>query len=94
MPDAMNEFMATAHSHMRRDIQLGGAGGKWVCECEACREIRSLVGMEKMLRIRPLVREIEETEERLEGLANGFEKQRLQEQYLKLQDKLADEMAK
>jgi hypothetical protein len=91
MTDAMSRFKATANSHIRRDIQ---AGGKWVCECEACHGIRSLVGLEKMLGVRPLVRELEATADRLQGLPDGPEKRCLLEHYLKLHDTLADEMAK
>ena len=91
MTDAMSQFKATANSHMRRDIQ---AGGKWVCECEACHGIRSLVGLEKMLGVRPLVRELEAMADRLQGVPDGPEKRSLLEQYLKLHDNLADEMAK
>jgi hypothetical protein len=79
---------------MRRDLE---AGTQWICECEACRGIRSLVGMEKMLDVRPLIREIQETEDRLKALpegASGSEKRRLQDRYLKLYDRLAEEMAK
>lgn len=91
MTDAMNEFKTTADAHMRRDIE---SGGKWVCQCEACNAIRSLIGVDKMLGIRPLVREIEDTETQLDGMAEGPEKRRLQEHYLNLYDRLANEMAK
>jgi hypothetical protein len=91
MSAAMNELKQTANSHMRRDIQ---AGGKWVCTCEACHEIRSLIGIDKTLVIRPLVREIEKTEDRLNDLPDGPEKSRLQARYLQLHDQLADELAK
>lgn len=91
MTDAMNEFKVTANAHMQRDIE---AGGKWICQCEACRAIRSLEGVDKMLGIRPLVREIEDTETQLNGLPDGPEKRRLQEHHMKLYDRLANEMAK
>jgi hypothetical protein len=91
MTDTMSQFKVTANSHMRRDIQ---AGGKWVCMCEACQGIRSLVGLEKMLGVRPLVRELEATADRLQTLPDGPEKRSLLEHYLKLHDNLADEMAK
>jgi hypothetical protein len=76
---------------MRRDLE---AGGKWVCTCDARHEIHSLIGLEKMLDVWPLVREIRETEDRLHELADGPERHKLQQQYVKLSDKLADMMAK
>jgi hypothetical protein len=76
---------------MRRDLE---AGGKWVCTCDPCHEIRSLIGLEKMLDVWPLVREIRETEDRLHELADGPERHKLQQRYVKLSDKLADMMAK
>jgi len=91
MSTAMSEFNATASSHMRRDLE---SGGKWTCTCEACHAIRSLVGMEKTLGIRPLVREIEKTEERMKDLPDGPEKIGLKARYLQLHDQLAEELAK
>jgi hypothetical protein len=80
MWNAMNEFKQSACAHMRRDLE---GGGKWVCNCEACNEIRSLVGMEKMIGIRPLVREIEKTEDRLRALPDGPQKFSLRDRYLR-----------
>ena len=91
MAGQMSEFKATANAHMRRDIQ---AGGKWVCQCTACHEIRSLVGMDKMLGVWHLVRELRDIEGQLGGQPDGPEKQRLLESYFNLYDRLADEMAK
>jgi hypothetical protein len=91
MADNMSQISATANAHMRRDIE---AGGKWTCQCEACRELRSLIGMERVLEVRPLVREIEQTEKRLKPLPDGLERQSLLEHYLKLHDRLAEVMAK
>jgi hypothetical protein len=91
MAHQMSQFKATADAHMRRDLE---AGGKWVCGCEPCQQIRSLIGMEKALDVRPLVREIRELEERLQGSLEDSEKRRLLQQYLKLYDKLAAVMAK
>jgi hypothetical protein len=91
MTNQMSQFKETANAHMRRDME---AGWKWVCQCEACKQIRSLVGMEKTLEVRQRVREIEEIEERLEELPDGPTKQNLRERYLQLYDQLADEMAK
>jgi hypothetical protein len=87
----MGQFKATANAHMRCDLE---AGGKWVCQCEACKEIRSLVGMEKTLEVRHLVREVTEIESRLDGLADGPGKQTLMDRLLRFYDRLADEMAK
>lgn len=86
----MTEAKATASAHMRRDLE---AGGKWTCPCEACASFRSLVGVEKVLDVRPLVRAIEQTEAQLDGLPPGPERQHLLEQYLGLYDKLAAVMA-
>jgi hypothetical protein len=86
----MKDIKATASEHMRRDL---GAGGKWMCRCEACANFRSLVGVEKVLDVRPLVRAIEQTEADLDGLPPGPERQRLLEQYLELYDKLAEVVA-
>jgi hypothetical protein len=86
----MKEVKATASAHMRRDLE---AGGKWTCQCEACANFRSLVGVEKVLEVRPLVRAIEQTEADLDGLPPGPQRQRLLEQYLLLYDKLAELMA-
>jgi hypothetical protein len=85
------EIRATANEHMRRDL---GTGGKWICTCDACREIRSLTSLEKMLDVWPLVREIRQVEDRLDGLRGGPERQGLLEQYFKLYDKLANVVAK
>jgi hypothetical protein len=91
MANEMSQFKATADAHMQRDL---AAVGKWVCTCEACNGIRSLEGIDKMFVVRPLVRQIEETEDRLEQMPEGKEKQGLVELYHNLQDKLADEMSK
>ncbi len=91
MAHEMSQFRATANTHMRRDME---AGGKWVCGCEACREIRSLMGMEKALDVWPLVREIREIEDQLHGLLDGPEKRRLLERYFKLHDELAEVLVK
>jgi hypothetical protein len=87
----MGQFKATANAHMRRDMETEW---KWICQCEACKQIRSLIGMEKTLEVRQRVRELEEIEEHLGGLADGPVKQNLREHYLQLYDQLADEMAK
>ena len=89
-PD-LTDYKATANAHMRRDLQQSG---KWQCECEACHEIRSLVGMEKMFNIWPLVREIETISGRLEDMPEGPEHDRLLEHSLVLYDRLAEAMAK
>jgi hypothetical protein len=91
MADQMGQFKATADAHLRRDLE---AQGKWTCDCEACRAIRSLEGVDKVVAVRPLVREILKTEDRIEELPDGAEKQGLVELYHNLHDKLADEMSK
>ncbi len=91
MANQMTEFKAAAQAHMRDAFE---AGGKWVCGCEACRQIRSLTGMDKTLELRPLVREIEDIENRLQGSQDGPEQRVLLERYLKLYDELADVMVR
>ena len=90
MSNAMTEIQATANAHIRRDLE---AGPKWACECEACAQVRSLVGVEKVLDVRPLVRDIERLGAQLEALPPGPERQRLLEQCLGLHDQLAEVMA-
>jgi hypothetical protein len=91
MPTEMSQMKATANEHLRRDTRTGG---KWLCTCEACTEIRSLMGMDKMLDVRPLVREIQNIGDRLDKTPDGAERQSLLEQYLDLHDKLAEVVAK
>jgi hypothetical protein len=91
MPTAMSQIKRTANAHMKRDME---AGRKWVCQCEDCRELRSLIGVDKLLDVRPLVRELDEIEEQMRDLPDGPEMDELLEQYLALHDKLADVMAK
>jgi hypothetical protein len=86
----MTEFKTTATEHMRRDLE---AGSKWVCECDACGQIRSLIGVEKMLGVRPLVREIETLGNQLDELPAGPERQLVLERYLGLHDRLAEVVA-
>ena len=88
MPNEMSRFKATADAHMRRDLE---SGGEWICTCEACSGIRSLEGVDKVLSVRPLVREIVETEDQLEQMPEGQEKQGVVELYHNLHDKLAAE---
>ena len=90
MPTEMSQLKRTANSHMRRDL----AAGKWTCDCEACREMRSLTGMEKMLEVWPLVREIEDLEADLDRMAEGSQRETALERYLSLYDQLADKMAR
>ncbi len=91
MGTQMSEFRETANAHMRRDME---AGGKWTCACQACAEIRSLVGMDKVLEVRQLVRQVKGLEEQLEQLPDGPERRILLERYLALHDQLAGEVAK
>jgi hypothetical protein len=91
MQTAMGQMRVVANAHMKNDME---AGRKWVCACEACREMRSLIGMDKLLDVRPLVREIAQVEDQLRELPNGPEMDELLEHYLALHDKLADVMTK
>jgi hypothetical protein len=91
MNDTMADFKQTAQEHMWRDTR---AGRKWLCTCEACREMRALTGMDKLMGIWPLVRALQQTEDQLENLPDGPEKQAVQAQHDKLYDQLAAEMAR
>jgi hypothetical protein len=91
MAHEMSQLRATANEHLRRDTE---AGGKWLCTCQACQQIRSLVGMEKTLEVRPLVREIQEIEEQLTRLQDGPDRRSVLNRYFKLYDQLAEVMAK
>jgi hypothetical protein len=87
----MSEMRATANAHIRRDME---AGRKWVCQCPDCHEIRSLIGVEKTLDVRPLVRKILRIEEQLKDLPDGPDTQALLDEYLKAYDELAEVMAR
>jgi hypothetical protein len=87
----MKQMQETANLHMRRDIE---SVRRWVCECDDCQQIRSLIGMQKTLEVRPLVRRIEEVETALETLPDGPESEQLLQLSLKLHDELAAVMAK
>jgi hypothetical protein len=91
VPHNMNEMRATANDHLRRDME---AGRKWVCECQDCREIRALIGVEKTLDVRPLVRKILRLEEQLEQMPDGPDMQVVLDEYLKAYDELAEVMAR
>lgn len=91
MATEMTQIKTTANTHIRRDLALTR---KWICECSPCREMRSLVGMNKVLDVHPLVREIGQIEEQLRDLPEGPEMRDLVEQYLALHDQLAEVMAK
>ena len=91
MTTESTDLKATAQSHMRRDLEQGG---KWRCQCNACREIRALTGVDKMFQVWPLVREIQLIGERLEVLPDGTERKLLLERSLSLYDQLAEAMAK
>src|SRR4051794_36777542 len=88
--NAEMEIRATAHAHMRRDQD---ARPKGACDCEACVQLRSLVGVERVLDVRPLVRDIERLGAQLEALPPGPERQRVLRQYLGLHDRLATVVA-
>jgi hypothetical protein len=87
----MGQFKATANAHMQRDLK---AGPKWVCTCEACHAVRSLVGMDKSFAVRQLVRRILDIEERLYQAPSASAKKTLLDRYLRLYDQLAEEMGK
>lgn len=91
MADAMTQFKLTADEHMARDI---GTSGTWTCDCEPCRNIRSLIGLDKVLAIRPLIRELNDLKERIARLPECVERGQLVERSMRLQDRLAAEMAK
>jgi hypothetical protein len=91
MASQMSQFRETANAHMRQEMNTGG---KWLCDCEACHEIRSLIGMEKTLDVRPMVREIRDIENQLNETMDGSQRNALLERYFKLYDKLAEVMAK
>jgi hypothetical protein len=90
-PNEMVRMKATVRDHVQRDLQ---SGGLWSCKCNDCEQIRSLIGVEKMLEVRPLVREVERIEEHLARLQEGAERLELTKRYLALHDRLADAMAK
>ena len=91
MENQMRDFRATADAHMRRDME---AQRKWLCTCEACQAIRSLMGMEKAFSVRDLVRQVLEVETQLEAELDGGRKQHLLDHYWQLYDKLGEEMSK
>lgn len=91
MPLTNKEIKETSQAHMRRDLD---SGGEWVCDCEACLGSRSLTGIEKVLDIRPLIREIEEVEDRLHALSPGPEREVARQRYETLHDALAEVMAR
>jgi hypothetical protein len=90
MDHEMSKIKATANAHMRRDM---AASGKWACGCEACTEMRSLTGMDKVMEVRPLVREIQQIEDQVQGMPEGPAREALLEQCYALHDKLAEIMA-
>lgn len=91
MAQGMSQVKATAYAHMNRDMK---AGGTWACACEACESHRALVGMDKVLAIWPLVRDIEAVGRQLDGLPDGPEQRVLQERYHQLYETLATTVAR
>jgi hypothetical protein len=87
----MAHMRATANAHIKRDME---AGRKWVCQCPDCHEVRSLIGVDKTLEVRPLVRKILRLEEQLETMPDGPDMQAVLDEYLKAYDELAEVMAK
>ena len=90
MAQQMVKFKATANAHMRRDLS---AAGKWLCPCESCHAIRSLVGLEKLFEVWPLVRQLRDLEQQFSGRPGDPEKQSLLDHYALLYDRLAQKMA-
>jgi hypothetical protein len=86
----MGRMKATVHDHVQRDLE---SVGTWSCMCADCGRMRSLIGVEKMVEVRPLVREIAQIEEQLAGMPEGAERRARTERYLALHDRLADVMA-
>jgi hypothetical protein len=91
MADETNSFKEIAQAHLHRDLE---ATNRWTCECEACHHMRSLVGMEKMLEIWPLVKQVREVQDQIEHTPAGAEKEGVVELYHNLSDRLADKMGK
>jgi hypothetical protein len=91
MAHEMSQIKATAYAHIERDQE---SGGKWVCICDACQSLRSLVGMDKVLAVRPLVRDIEAVSRQLDELPEGPDEQSLRQRYYQLYDALAATMAR
>jgi hypothetical protein len=87
----MSRIKATASAHMRRDVALGR---KWICVCDSCKEFRALVGMAKVLEVRPLVREINEIEDQMQAAPDGPELQAHLQRYEAIHDQLAEMMAR
>jgi hypothetical protein len=83
-------FKEIAHAHLSRDLEQSK---EWTCTCEACHNMRSLVGMEKMLELWPLVNRVREVQDQVEKAPEGQEKQGVVELYHNLSDKLANKMA-
>ena len=90
-PNELVRMKATVREHVQRDLQ---SAGLWSCKCDDCKQIRSLIGVEKVLEVRPMIREIERIEKRLASLPEGAERRTLTEKYLALHDQLAGIMAK
>jgi hypothetical protein len=90
MNSTMRELQELARKHMADDVT---AGGTWRCTCGACREMRALVGMDKLLEVWPLVRAITQIEEELEQLPDGAAKDARRAQFNELYDRLAVAMA-
>lgn len=87
----MSRMKEAVRAHVQRDL---GSIGQWICKCEDCNEMRSLIGVQKMFDVRPLVREISGIENRLSDMPEGAERGALTQEYLLLLDQLADVMAK
>jgi len=88
--DTLEPVHTTAREHLTRDVESAGV---WTCGCAACSNLRDLTGMQKVLAVRPLVREIYELEQRMGDLSDGTAKDEVRERYLALHDQLAELIA-
>jgi hypothetical protein len=91
MNKSMREFKDTAMAHMSREMK---AGSRWRCACEACGEIRALLGMDKLLGVWPLVRALEQLLDEMDHMPDGPEKDACRTRSDVLYDQLAAEMAR
>jgi hypothetical protein len=90
MINEMSRVNETSRAHMQRDM---GTAGQWTCDCSECHEVRSLIGIEKVLQVWAAVRELDAAEVQLSRIPDGSEKQGVWAHYLTLLDQLAAKVA-